>query len=115
MSYTFGNAGGTTWGAKTFNQIFAPNSENPTATEYWDKSQVEDYDTVVCSTNFKVLTAKYVNRAADDSTQILHWFTTGVYLCETLNNVKMGDYVICSETAGASVRPYVGLIDGSLQ
>jgi len=117
MSYTSGNAGGTTWGAKTFNQIFAPNSETVGAAEYWDKSQVEDYDTVVCSTNSKVLTAKYLNRSQADGTQVLHWFGTGVYLCEVVlssaNSVQMGDYVLCSDSGGVSVRPYVEVRDGS--
>ena len=114
MSYTSGNAGGTTWGAKTFNQIFAPNSETVGATDYWDKSQVEDYDTVVCSTNSTVLTAKYMNRGQSDSEQVLHWFGTGIYLCESISSttLEMGDYVITplsGDSIGASVRPMIRL------
>ena len=51
MSYTFGNTGGTAWGLKTYNQIFALNSQTVGAAEYWDQSYVNDLDTVICSTN----------------------------------------------------------------
>ena len=119
MSYTFSGAGGTTWGARTFNQIFALNSETVGAAEYWDKSNVEDYDTVICSTNNKVLVAKYLFRGPGDSTPVLYWFTTGVYLCQYSGSVATtpGTFMAVSSTnsapSGNSVRPLAEISDPS--
>lgn len=92
MSYLFGNTGGTTWGLKNYNQIFALNSETVGATDYWDKSQVQNYDTVICSTNNKLLTAYYRN---GDSSNELYWYGAGIYLMQNMGNaVTPGDYLI---------------------
>lgn len=105
MSYTFGNAGGTTWGLRTYNQIFAPNSETVGAAEYWDKSNVQDFDTVICSTNHQLLTAKYIT---DRGGKSLFWYGTGIYVCERVGtNVQHGDYVITSAISAATVRPVI--------
>ncbi len=105
MSYTFGNAGGTTWGLKTYNQIFAPNSETVGAAEYWDKSNVQDFDTVICSTNYQLLTAKYIT---DRGGRALFWYGTGIYVCDRVGvNVNHGDYVITSNSTPGTVRPLI--------
>ena len=116
MSYTFSGAGGTTWGARTFNQIFALNSETVGAAEYWDKSNVEDYDTVICSTNNKVLVAKYLFRGPGDSTPVLYWFTTGVYLCQYSGSVATtpGTFKIGRARVGKECRVYLCQYSGSV-
>lgn len=93
MSYLFGNTGGTTWGLKTYNQIFALNSETVGAAEYWDKSNVQNYDTVICSTNNKLLTAYYRN---GDSSNELYWYGAGIYLMQNMDTDALtpGDYLI---------------------
>tara|TARA_R100000908_G_C3753632_1_gene147987 strand:- start:2231 stop:2884 length:654 start_codon:yes stop_codon:yes gene_type:complete len=117
MSYTFSGAGGTTWGARTFNQIFALNSETVGAAEYWDKGNVEDYDTVVCSTNNKVLVAKYLTRGPRNPSPVLYWFTTGVYLCQYYGPnaaVTPGTFMaVSSINSGGSVRPLAEISDPS--
>ncbi len=117
MSYTFGNAGGTTWGLKTYNQIFARNSETVGAAEYWDKSNVQDFDTVICSTNHRLLTAKYMPTSDLGATPRLHWFGTGIYLCHYedngYGNVENGDYLVISANTSPTVRPHVRVASGT--
>ena len=96
MSYTFGNTGGTTWGLKTYNQIFALNSQTVGAAEYWDQSYVNDLDTVICSTNHRMLT--YLNGK---------WWGNGIIGAVNKNgsDIEPGDYVIVSSSASGSTRP----------
>lgn len=106
MSYTFGNTGGTTYGLKSYNEIFALNRTTVGASNYWNPT-LADFDTVICSDNSKLLT--YYNG---------YWWGTGIYLC--LNNSgstrNPGDYVGASETAassGTNSRPVIYNITSS--
>ncbi len=99
MSYTSSNTGGTTWGFKTYNQIFAPNSETVGAAEYWDKSRVRNLDTVICSTNNKLLTARILPVGDRSGNTAVYWFGTGIYRATLINagTAFNGDYVVVSD------------------
>jgi hypothetical protein len=99
MSYTFGTTGGTCYGYKSYNQIFAINSETgtppATASNYWDKSNVLENDTVICSENNIMLTARYIpNVFGKTGGSDLCWFGTGIYLAYVTDNVFPGDYLV---------------------
>lgn len=111
MSYTFAGKGGTSWGLKTYNQIFAQNSETVGAAEYWDKSLVQNYDTVICSTNHRLLVAYYRN---GNPANQLFWYGTGIYEMQNDggNSLYPGSYCVMVETGGDggltnAVRPSV--------
>ena len=110
MSYLFGNTGGTTWGLKTYNQIFALDSNETSSANYWNKSGVRNYDTVICSTNHALLTAYYKN---GDPSNTLYWYGTGIYLCTNKDTVVInpGSFVCAYESTSAQVGtlPFVEL------
>jgi len=110
MSYLFGNTGGTTWGLKTYNQIFALDSNEEESANYWNKSGVKNYDTVICSTNSRLLTAYYKN---GDPSNTLYWYGTGIYLCTNKysSTINPGDYVLAyyTSTPPAGNFPFVTL------
>jgi len=101
MSYLFGNTGGTTWGLKTYNQIFALDSNNTSSANYWNKSGVKNYDTVICSTNHALLTAYYKN---GDPSNTLYWYGTGIYLCTNQDTVVInpGSFVCAYEQSSGT-------------
>jgi hypothetical protein len=110
MSYLFGNTGGTAWGLKTYNQLFALDRGNVSSANYWDTSSVRNYDTVICSTNHSLLTAYYKN---GDPSNTLYWYGTGIYLCENKDTIVIepGDFACAylSSSAQTGTLPFVEL------
>ena len=110
MSYLFGNTGGTTWGLKTYNQIFALDSNEVSSENYWNKSGVRNYDTVICSTNHTLLTAYYRN---GNPSNTLYWYGTGIYLCTNRDTITInpGDFVCAYESTNVQTGslPFIEL------
>ena len=111
MSYTYAGKGGTTWGLKSYNEIFALNSETVGSANYWDKSLVQNYDTVICSTNHRLLVAYY--RLGNPANK-LFWYGTGIYEMQNdgVYPLNPGDYVVMTEASSDggltnAVRPSV--------
>lgn len=118
MSYTFNNTGGTNYGVKTYNQIFAINRTTTGASNYWNPTLVSG-DTVICEMSYvhasqsikdyKLLTWYDFDQGGAD-VYGSHWIGAGIYLCYDSdgNGWSVGDFLCCPsiETpSGAGARP----------
>jgi hypothetical protein len=121
MSYTFNNTGGTNYGVKTYNEIFAINRKTVGASNYWNPTLVSG-DTVVCEMSYvhasqsikdyKLLTW-YDFDQGGSLVYGSHWIGAGIYLCYDSdgNGWGVGDFLCCpliEDLPGAAgARPLV--------
>ena len=121
MSYTFNNRGGTNYGIKTYNQVFAKNRKTVGASNYWDPTLISG-DTVICEMSYthagdlikdhKLLTWYDFDQYSQSQVYGSHWIGAGIYLCYDSdgNGWEIGDFLCCPLTempTAAGARPSV--------
>jgi len=121
MSYTFNNTGGTNYGIKTYNQIFAKNRTTVGASNYWNPTLLTG-DTVICEMSWTVESNAIKNYKLlswfdfDQGGELVygaHWIGTGIYLCYDAdgNGWNVGEFLCQPEVedlpGAAGARPMV--------